>query len=135
MTLILICRSASLIVPMAELPCMRVLKSASQFDPTMWTLLAARRAATAARSTSAGDLFSRPLVAAVPLAGGAGRRCAAASGHVPQPHRAILAAGGQGRAVRAERHREDYVAVPGEGLADLAVGGRAPQPHRAIAAR
>src|SRR5262245_55445303 len=70
MTLILICRSASLIVPMAELPCMRVLKSASQFDPTMWTLLAARRAATAARNTSAGDLFSRPLVAAVPLAGG-----------------------------------------------------------------
>src|SRR5262249_14398775 len=40
-------------------------------DPTMWTLLAAPRAASAARSTSAGDLFSRPLVvAAVALAGG-----------------------------------------------------------------
>src|SRR5262245_44973556 len=40
-------------------------------DPTIWTLLAAPRAASAARSTSAGDLFSRPLVAAVvPLAGG-----------------------------------------------------------------
>jgi hypothetical protein len=51
-----------------------------------------------------------------------GRRCAAASGHVPQPHRAIFAAGGQGLAVRAERHREDRAGVPGERLADLAVG-------------
>ena len=68
--------------------------------------------------------------------GVAGERVAdrPAGGHVPQPHRAILAAAGQGRAVRAERHREDRAGVAGERAADLPAGGHVPQPHRAVVA-
>ena len=52
-------------------------------------------------------------------AGVAGERAAdlAAGGHVPQPHRAVVAAAGQGLAVRAERHRADRTGVAGEGCA------------------
>ena len=37
-----------------------------------------------------------------------------AGGHVPQPHRAIVAAAGQDLAVRAERHRHDPAGLAGE---------------------
>ena len=46
----------------------------------------------------------------------------------------VVAAGGQGLAVRAERHRVDGVGVAGERGADLPVAGHVPQPHRAVAA-
>ena len=48
---------------------------------------------------------------------GAGERAAdlPAGGHVPQPHLAVAAAAGQGRAVRAERHREHHAAWPVSG--------------------
>jgi hypothetical protein len=36
-------------------------------------------------------------------------------GGVPQPHRLVVAAGGQGMPVRAERHDIDDVGVPGQG--------------------
>src|SRR5215831_17127838 len=55
-------------------------------------------------------------------------------GDVPQPHRVIVAAAGQGLAVRAERHRADYVGMAGEGLADRAAGGYIPQPDCGIVA-
>ena len=57
-----------------------------------------------------------------------------AGGHVPQPHRVIVAAAGQGLAVGAERHRPDGAGVAGEGAADRVAGGHVPQPHRAIVA-
>jgi hypothetical protein len=38
---------------------------------------------------------------------------------IPQPHRVIEAAAGQGLAVRAERKRVDLAGVSGEGFADL----------------
>ena len=44
--------------------------------------------------------------------------------------RAIVAAGGQGLAVRAERHRVTPAGGAGEAVADLAAGGHIPQPHR-----
>src|SRR5215831_9735559 len=46
----------------------------------MWTLWAAQKAASAARSTCTADLFSRPLVAAVALLAG-GPAGVAAPGH------------------------------------------------------
>ena len=73
---------------------------------------------------------------ATALTGAAGERAAdlPAGGHVPQPHRAVAAAAGQGRAVRAERHRA-HLAEAGERAADLPAGGHVPQPHRAVRRR
>ena len=58
-------------------------------------------------------------------------------GHVPQPHRVVAAAGGQGVPVRAERHRVDGVGVAGQRWAERGGVGRVshvPQPHRVIGA-
>jgi hypothetical protein len=41
------------------------------------------------------------------------------TGHIPQPHRVIEAATGQGLAVRAEHQRADIAGMAGEGFADL----------------
>ena len=41
------------------------------------------------------------------------------TGHIPQPHRVIEDAAGQGLAVWAERQRVDLAFVAGEGFADL----------------
>jgi hypothetical protein len=48
----------------------------------------------------------------VPSQSSAGRTC----GYVPQPHGAIGAAGGQGSAVGAERHRNHRAGVAGYGF-------------------
>ena len=40
-----------------------------------------------------------------------------ADGHVPQPHRMVIASGGDDHAIRAERHRVDRERGSGEGIA------------------
>ena len=55
-------------------------------------------------------------------------------GDVPQPSAVVIAGGGQHRAVRAERHRDDGLAVGDHRCADLPPGGDIPQPDRAIVA-
>ena len=57
-----------------------------------------------------------------------------AAGGVPQPHRAIVAGGGEQGAVGVERHRRHGVVVAGEWFTDLFAAGGVPQPHRAIVA-
>src|SRR5262249_59303248 len=62
-----------------------------------------------------------------------------AGGHAQQNGAAVIVgaavtvAGGQGLAVRAERHGVDSAVVAGEGAADLLAGGHIPQPDAAIA--
>ena len=53
---------------------------------------------------------------------------------VPQPHRAVVAGGGQPVPVGAERHTEHRVGVAGERVADGLAGVGVPQPHRAVVA-
>ena len=69
--------------------------------------------------------------------GVAGQRLAdgLAGGRVPQPHRLVGAAGGEARAVGAERHaRTPRPVWPVSGWPIGLAGGRVPQPHRAVAA-
>ena len=70
----------------------------------------------------------------VTASGVAGQRLAdgLAGGGVPQPHRAVGAAGGDAGAVGAERHAVHRVGVAGERLADGLAGVGVPQPHRAV---
>ena len=56
-----------------------------------------------------------------------------AGGRIPQPHRPVLAGGGELPPVRAERHRVHRAVVAGEGGL-LGAGGRIPQPHRPVLA-
>src|SRR5262249_4376014 len=65
-----------------------------------------------------------------------GERCAdrGVGGSLPQPDAAIVAAGGQGLAARAERHRVNAGVAVDEPPADRAVGGHLPQPDAAIVA-
>ena len=53
---------------------------------------------------------------------------------VPQPHRAVVAGGGQPVPVGAERHTAHRVGVAGERGADRLAGVGVPQPHRAVVA-
>src|SRR5215468_379951 len=62
MIVTLACAPARVNVPVEEPSSMRRSRCPSAFVTTMWTLLAALRAAEASCSTSAGDFFSRPLV-------------------------------------------------------------------------
>ena len=56
-----------------------------------------------------------------------------AGGRIPQPHRPVLAGGGELPPVRAERHRVHLPVVAGQGGLPGA-GGRIPQPHRPVLA-
>ena len=51
---------------------------------------------------------------------------------VPQPHRAVLTAGGDAVPVGAERHAEHRVRVAGQRLADGLTGVGVPQPHHLV---
>ena len=51
---------------------------------------------------------------------------------VPQPHRLVGTAGGDARAVGAERHAVHRVRVAGQRLADGLAGVRVPHPHRLV---
>src|SRR5262249_39939934 len=62
MIVTLACAPARVNVPVEERSSMRRSRCPSAFVTTMWTLLAALRAAEASCSTSAGDFFSRALV-------------------------------------------------------------------------
>jgi transposase len=56
---------------------------------------------------------------------------------IPQQHRLVVAAAGQGAAVRTEGHRQHVIAVAGEGLAEAAGMGpvrQIPQQYRPIVA-
>ena len=64
-------------------------------------------------------------VAAEGVAMGAGDR-------IPDPHRAVSAAGGQPAAVRGDRHRQHAVGVAGEAVA-FGAGDRIPDPRRTVA--
>ena len=68
--------------------------------------------------------------------GVAGQRLAdgLAGGGVPQPHRVVVAAGGDAGAVGAERHAVHRVGVAGQRLADGLAGVGVPQPHRVVVA-
>ncbi len=51
---------------------------------------------------------------------------------VPQPHGAVVAAGGQPAAIRAEAHRFDGIALLSPGHGDRAAGRRLPQAQRVV---
>ena len=53
---------------------------------------------------------------------------------VPQPHRLVVAGGGQAVPVGAERHTVHRAGVAGEGGADRLAGVGVPQPHRRVVA-
>ena len=57
-----------------------------------------------------------------------------AGGRVPQPHRVVVAAGDDARAVGAERHADHRAGVAGERRAEGLAGGGVPQPHRVVGA-
>jgi hypothetical protein len=69
--------------------------------------------------------------AGVPGQRGVDRRAGAG---VPQPYRAIDAAGHDAAPVGAERHTDHLVGVPGQRGADLLAGAGVPQPHLAVVA-
>ena len=82
----------------------------------------------------ASQVPSGAIATAVTCAGVAGEGGALlAGGRVPDPHRPVVAAGGQPGAVRGDRHRRHRAGVAGEGGALLA-GGRVPDPHRPVVA-
>ena len=53
---------------------------------------------------------------------------------VPQPHRLVVAGGGEAVPVGAERHTDHRAGVAGEGGADRLAGVGVPQPHRVVVA-
>ena len=55
-----------------------------------------------------------------------------AGGRVPQPHGVVATAGGDARAVGAERHAVTTSVWPVSGCADGLAGGRVPQPHGVV---
>ena len=83
----------------------------------------------------ASQLPSGAIATASHAVGVAGEGVALGAGdRVPDPHRAVVAGGGQPAAVRGDRHRPHAAGVAGEGVA-LGAGGRVPDPHRAVVSR
>ena len=99
-----------------------------------WPVAASQIRTVPSSLAVASQVPSGAIATAVTVAGVAGEGGALlAGGRVPDPHRPVVAAGGQPGAVRGDRHRRHPAGVAGEGGALLA-GGRVPDPHRPVVA-
>ena len=105
-------------------------------SPTGWPVSASHSRTVLSSPAEASRCPSGLNATLVHRAGVAGERVAdrLAGVGVPQPHRAVVAGGGQPVPVGAERHTEHRAGVAGERVADGWPVVGVPQPHRAVGA-